>query len=174
MLTKFLPNIYAQSVFAINYKKLKNRGIKCLLFDLDNTLCAVTETVPNQKAKELIEELKDMDFKVIIMSNSGIKRLTPFKELLCVDDCTSSKKPLNKKYLKIMQLYGYKKSEIAGIGDQIVTDVFGANRVGIMSILVNPLSLIDLKKTKFNRFLERRIMNRLSKKNLFKKGEYYD
>ncbi len=174
MLTKFLPNMYAQSVFTINYKKLKNKGIKCLLFDLDNTLCAVTETVPNQKVKELVEELKDMEFKVIIMSNSGSKRLTPFKELLCIDVCTSSKKPLNKKYLKVMQLYGYKKSEIAGIGDQIVTDIFGANRIGIMSVLVNPLSLIDFKITKFNRFLEKVIINKLTKKNLFKKGEYYE
>lgn len=174
MLKKFIPNMYAQSVFTINYKKLKLKGIKCILFDLDNTLCSVNETVPNKKVKDLIDELKDMNFKIIIMSNSGFKRLEPIKDLLSVDICTSSKKPLNKKYNVIMKLYGYKKTEICAIGDQIPTDILGANRVGILSILVNPISIVDLRKTKFNRFLERKIINNLEKKSLFKKGEYYE
>ena len=38
MFDKFVPDIYAKSIFLINYKKLRKSGIKCLLFDLNNTI----------------------------------------------------------------------------------------------------------------------------------------
>ena len=51
----FAPDIYEQSIFNINYKALKKSGIKCLLFDLDNTLAPIKSTMPGIKEKELIE-----------------------------------------------------------------------------------------------------------------------
>ena len=170
----FAPDIYAQSIYTINYNSLKKSGIKCLLFDLDNTLCPISAKVPGIKEKELIEGLKDMKFKVIIISNSGKERLEPFKEGFNVDTAFKSRKPLKTKYQKIQRIYGFKESEIAAIGDQIVTDVFGANRMGFTSIFVNPISKQDFNRTKFNRFLEKIIMKKLNKKGLFTKGEYHD
>lgn len=170
----FVPDIYAQSIFTINYKRLKKSGIKCLLFDLDNTLVPIKTKVPSVKEKELLEGLKEMGFKVIIMSNSGKKRLEPFKEGLNVDTAYSSFKPLKKKYKKIANIYKFKDTEIAAIGDQLMTDVFGANRMGFTSILINPISKEDFIGTKINRFIEKRIMKRLDKKGLFTKGDYHD
>ena len=88
----FAPDIYVQSIFNINYKALKKSGIKCLLFDLDNTLAPIKSTMPGIKEKELIEGLKDMGFKVIIISNSGKTRLESFKEGFNVDTAANSKK----------------------------------------------------------------------------------
>ncbi len=170
----FVPDIYQQSIFTINYKQLKKSGIKCLLFDLDNTLVPISATVPGIKEKELIEGLKEMGFKVIILSNSGKERLEPFKEGFNVDTAFLSRKPLKKKYQKVMELYDYKDTEIAAIGDQLLTDVFGANRMGFTSILTNPISKEDFFQTKFNRIIERIIMRKLAKKGLFTKGEYHD
>ena len=170
----FAPDIYQQSIFTINYKALKKSGIKCLLFDLDNTLAPINASVPGIKEKELLEGLKEMGFKVIIMSNSGKTRLEPFKEGFNVDTAFLSRKPLKKKYQKIMSVYNFKDIEIAAIGDQILTDVFGANRMVFTSILVNPISREDFIWTKFNRMLERMIMKKLAKKGLFTKGEYHD
>ncbi len=170
----FAPDIYQQSIFTINYKALKKSGIKCLLFDLDNTLAPINVTIPGVKEKELIEGLKDMGFKVIIMSNSGKTRLEPFKEGFNVDTAFLSKKPLKSKYKKVMDLYDFKDTEIAAIGDQLLTDVFGANRMGFTSILTNPISKEDFIGTRFNRIIERFIMKKLAKKGLFTKGEYHD
>lgn len=170
----FVPDKYYQSIFSINYKALKQSGIKCLLFDLDNTLCPISCDVPGVKEKELIEGLKDMGFKVIIISNSGKKRLEPFKEGFNVDTACMAKKPLSGKYKKIMSLYNLEDIQIAAIGDQLLTDILGANKMGFTSILVNPISKSDFLPTKFNRFIERKIMKHLSKKGLFTKGEYHD
>ncbi len=173
MLDYFIPDIYAQSIYTINYKKLKKNGIKCLLFDLDNTITPYKVTEPDQKVKELIARL-ETDFKVIIVSNSGKNRLRPFKEKLNVDVAFSSKKPLKTKYKKILSLYKFKIDEVACIGDQLLTDILGANRMGFTSILVNRVAKYEMFPTKVNRFIEKRILNKLAKKNILVCGVYYD
>ena len=169
----FIPDMYQKNIYDIDYQKLKHKGIRCILFDLDNTLCPVKESVPSKKVKELFAYL-ERDFKVIIISNSNQKRLIPFKEGLNVDVAASAKKPFKKKYLKIMKMYSFKEYEIAAIGDQLLTDVYGANRVGITSILINPIGEYEKICTKINRFLEGFIYRNLKRKNILVKGSYYD
>ena len=173
MLDYFIPDIYAQSIYTINYKKLKKNGIKCLLFDLDNTIAPYKVAEPDQKVKELIARL-ETDFKVIIVSNSGKNRLRPFKEKLNVDVAFSSKKPLKTKYKKILSLYKFKIDEVACIGDQLLTDILGANRMGFTSILVNRVAKYEMLPTRVNRFIEKRILKKLAKKNILVSGVYYD
>ncbi len=170
---QFIPDLYQKNIYDIDYEKLKKKGIKCLLFDLDNTIVAVNEDVPSKKVKELFLYL-ERDFKVIIVSNSNQKRLIPFKEGLNVDVAASSRKPSRKKYLKIMDIYGFKKHEIAAIGDQLLTDILGANRIGITSILVNQIGEYEKFGTKINRFFEGFIRRSFKKKKILIKGDYYD
>ena len=55
MLKRFLPDMYQENIFKINYKKLKKQGIKCLLFDLDNTISPAKEVVLENKTKKLFD-----------------------------------------------------------------------------------------------------------------------
>lgn len=166
--------MYQKSIYTIDYEKVKSFGIKCLLFDLDNTLVPVKFVKPNRKVKDLIEKLKKMGFKIIIMSNSGKKRLKPFKTMLEVDCSASSKKPFKFKFKKILKEYEYSESEVAIIGDQIPTDIYGGNKMGIFTILVDRISKKEFFVTKFNRMMEKRIVKKLGKNNLFKWGRYYE
>lgn len=170
----FLPDIYKKSVYSIDYESLKNAGIKIILFDLDNTIIPVSEAEPTKKLKDLISDIKLTGIKPIIMSNSGKKRVSPFKEGLVVDAACSSRKPFKRKYKKILSIYNVKPEEVASVGDQLITDVFGANRMGLVSILVNPISTNDFKKTKINRFFERLIIKHFSKRGVFERGKYYE
>ena len=169
----FIPDVYQKSIYTINYKKLKKNGIKCLLFDLDNTIAPYKVTEPDVKVKELFARLEE-DFKVIIISNSPKNRIRPFKEKLNVDCAYSSKKPFKTKYKKILELYNFKIDEVACIGDQILTDILGANRMGFTSILVNRVAKYETIFTRFNRFFEGFILKNLAKKNILVSGEYYD
>jgi HAD superfamily phosphatase (TIGR01668 family) len=174
MLSIFVPDIYQKSIYDLNYKKLKRNGIKCLVFDLDNTLASVDTKVPKKKLKDLIEDLKEMGFKVLIVSNATKKRVEPFKDILCVDSSYLSMKPSKRKYQRILSLYKLKPSQIACVGDQLLTDVWGANRMEMTSILINPIGTLDFVATKLNRFLEGVIFRHLEKKDLLKRGNYYD
>lgn len=170
----FLPDMYQKSIYSIDYKSLKNAGIKIVLFDLDNTIVPISATVPSKKLIDLFEEIKKLGLKPIIMSNSGMKRVEPFKDGLFADAACSSMKPLKRKYKKILNIYNVKPSEVAAVGDQLLTDVLGANRMGITSILVNQISTNDFKCTKINRIIENFIIRHYTKKGVFKKGEYYE
>ena len=174
MIEKFVPDIYAQSIYRIDYEKLVKKGIKCVIFDLDNTIVPVDRSTPSRDAVNLMFKIKSLGLKPILMSNSMKKRVEPFRNILEIDSCASSKKPLKKNYKKILSIYKFKNEEVACIGDQLITDIWGANGMGMTSILVNPISKKDKTITLFNRFLEGIIMKRLESKELFKKGAYYD
>ena len=73
-----------------------------------------------------------------------------------------------------MEKFKYKHTEVAAVGDQLLTDIFGANKLDLTSILVNPLTDHDFTITFINRIIEKFIYDRLDKKELFTKGQYYE
>ena len=170
---KFYPEIYQKDIYTINYQKLKNKGIKCLLFDLDNTCIPYKhKEVPNKLIK-LFDKLTKMNFKVIIFSNSPERRLKKLS-INNIEYNSSSKKPLSHSFKKIMSKHNLKENEVCIIGDQLITDILGGNIVGIHTCLIDPISNEELFFTKISRKIEKRIMKKLSKNSIFYKGEYYD
>ena len=171
---KYVPDIYQKSIYTVNYSKLKENGIKCLLFDLDNTLVPYDKKKPTDRLIKLFTNLKEEGFKLVLFSNSSKKRLRPFKEILEVDCCARACKPFTKKFISVIAELDYNISEVAIIGDQIFTDILGGNKVGITTILINPISKKDYFLTSINRLREKIKIKKLSKMDLFYKGKYYD
>ena len=170
---KFKPTMYRKNIFEIDYKKLKELGITCLVFDLDNTLGLISEKECPRKTKKLIKELQE-DFLVLISSNNTGDRLKPYLEDLGVGGVAWSMKPSTRGLRKIKKDYKLKKKEMAMIGDQMVTDIFAGNRFRIMTILVDPLGEKDLKITSLNRKIESAIIKHYVKRNVFERGRYYE
>lgn len=166
------PKMYQESIYTIDYQKLKKQKIKCLLFDLDNTCVGYHEKNPTKELKQLFKNLTKMGFKVIIFSNAPKKRLAPFTNL-GVECHPSSQKPLGRNFKKILKKYQYQTCEVCIIGDQLFTDIIGGNKVGIITCLVEPLSNEDFILTKIFRSMEGISFKKMNKKGLLKKGEYY-
>lgn len=164
----FKPKMYQKDIFSINYDLLKQFGIKYLIFDLDNTIGLVDETVCNKKTTDFLNQLSH-DFEIIIVSNNSLKRVSTFATNLNASLIANACKPSSRGYHYIKK-YTKNMNEVCIIGDQIVTDILLGNRFGLTTILVDPLGIKDLKITSFNRFLEKRIMKKIK----FKKGEYYE
>lgn len=173
MLKRFLPDAYAKDIYTVNYKKLKDNGIKCILIDVDNTITPARDSVFYEELKKLFNKLKK-DFKVILFSNNFPKRVNKFGEYYGVDTACVSLKPFSYKYKLILRKYGYKPGEVAAIGDQLLTDIQGGNKVRITTILVEPVSELDERETYLSRKIEREILKVFKKKNYLKKGRYYD
>lgn len=173
MLKKYLPNIYLKSILDLDIQKLQNKNIKCLLIDIDNTISPVNSKEIEPKIKNKIIELKK-HFQVIIVSNATKGRTNIFKKNLGIDGYYLSWKPHKRVYKKIIIQNNLLPKEILAIGDQILTDIIGANKLGINSLLVTPLTNHDLPLTKINRLKEKFIFKKLNKNNLLTKGVYYD
>ena len=172
---KFIPDIYQKSIYHIDYDKLLDDGIKCLLLDLDNTCVPYKDVEPNKKLIELFETLKDMGFKLILFSNAPKRRIAPFKRILNVDALARARKPFKKNFLKIIKMFNYDLSDVAIIGDQLYKDILGGNTVGLKTILVNPMSKDDMILTKLIfRPLEKIKYDKLAKKELLVRGKYYE
>lgn len=169
----FKPDIYQNSIFDINYDKLYQKGIRCLLFDLDNTLGLYSEPTCSKEAKDLITKLKKK-FTVVIVTNSGKRRITPYLEDLGVDGISWAFKPSCKSLVKIKAKYHLTKKEMIIIGDQLMTDILAGKKFKIMTAFVNPLGKRDLPVTGLNRFIENKIINKYSKKDDFERGKYYE
>ncbi len=168
-----VPKMYQESIDTIDYKKLKKNNIKCLLFDLDNTCVGYHEKEPTEKLKNLFFNLKKQGFHIIIFSNTSKKRLLPFQSLDVICH-PSSAKPFRYHFKKILRKYHYQKEEVCIIGDQLFTDIYGGNKVGIMTCLINPLTKEDFILTKLFRLIENHTFKKLEKKGYLKKGKYYE
>ncbi len=169
---KLIPDMYCKSIYDIDYTKLKEKKIKCLLFDLDNTCVPYPIKKPTEELLKLFSKLESMDFKVIIFSNTPTKRLEYFKNKN-IEARGFSKKPSKKNFILLMKQYFYQKKEVCIIGDQLFTDIYGGNKVGINTLLVEPLGNKDFIFTKIFRGIEKIVFKKMEKKQILTKGVYY-
>lgn len=168
-----LPDIYQKSIFTIDYDKLYKRGVRLLIFDLDNTLALIDEKNCPLKVKELIIDLKKR-FKVVMISNNVSSRIKPYKDELEIDAISMAMKPLTRGLIRIKRIYKCEKKEMIMIGDQLVTDILSGKLFGILTCLVEPLGEKDLKITGFNRKMEKIVLDKYKKMNKFERGRFYD
>ena len=168
----FRPDMYKKNIFEIDYKKLKKDGIKCLIFDLDNTLGLIEHEKCPEETRKLIKEL-EKDFLIFISSNNTQHRIDPYLEDLGIKGVAWSLKPSTRSLRKIRKNEKLKKDEMVMIGDQIVTDILAGKRYKIKTILVDPLGKKDLKITGLNRLIENKIVKYYEKRDLFERGKYY-
>ncbi len=168
-MNNFIPKMYKKSILDIDYKKLKQRDIKILLFDFDNTIIQRETEKIDKDILKLIKKLKK-EFLIYIISNSlNEKKLNKICTTLGIPYIKNSHKPLKKGFKKL-RLRNIENSQIAMIGDQVITDVWGANRMGYFSILIDPITNNEVIFTKINRLLEKLIFKKNSK---LKRGRYY-
>lgn len=155
---RFFPDMYIRSVYELPLEELKNKGIKLLVFDIDNTLVPFDVEKPDDKLLKLFVFLKNQGFKVAILSNNNKARIELFNEELGAIAIYNAGKPGIKKISYVMKKLNIKNNETAMIGDQAFTDVWCGNRAGAYSILTAPICNRDQLITKVKRGMERFVM----------------
>ena len=173
MYKRFVPYMYQQSVLDINYIKLKKQGIKCILFDLDNTLVDINNNKLDKKTQNLLVKLSK-EFKIIVVSNNFKRKIKSICDIINIDFISFCLKPLTLKLKKLFKYENISLNEVCIIGDQLISDVLVGKKLKIKTILVDPLNSKDLIVTKINRLLERKIFKELSKLKLLERGSYYE
>ena len=138
MFKKLYPTKYLDSSYSIDYEQLYRSGIRGLIYDIDNTL--VEHGMPaTERAIKLFEQLRSIGFDTCLISNNKEPRVKPFADAVGSKYVYDANKPSRKNYIRAMELMGTDTGNTYFIGDQIFTDVYGANRAGIPSILVKPI-----------------------------------
>jgi len=157
MLEKFYPNEYVESTYAIDFEKLYEKGYRGLLFDIDNTLVGHGAKA-DKRAKELFVRLKGIGFQVCLISNNKEERVKTFNNEVGVKYIFNAHKPSRKGYHRAMKTIGTNVHNTIFIGDQIFTDVYGANRAGLKTILVKPIHPKEEIQIVLKRYLEKIVL----------------
>ena len=155
----FHPDLYIESVKKLPINRLKQMGIKAIVFDIDNTLTPFDEAEADDETVEVIDNLKKEGFKVCLLSNNNENRIKKYNEKLGMYVFWRAGKPGTKKLLEAVDKMGVTKASTAMVGDQAFTDVWCAKRAGILAIMTAPLCDRDQFVTKIKRPLERVVMS---------------
>ena len=157
MFKKFYPGEYLESAYEIDFKKLYDEGYRGIIFDIDNTL--VPHGAPaDQRAKELFTGLKEMGYACCLLSNNKEPRVKMFSDEVQVNYIFKAGKPKTGGYQKAMERMGTEQKNTLFIGDQIFTDVYGANRAGIRTILTQPIHPKEEIQIVLKRYLEKIVL----------------
>ena len=157
------PKEYINSVKEITINFVEKYNLKGLILDVDNTLIDYYKKMPDG-INEWAEEMKKAGIKLYILSNSNKKeKVEAVAKKLNIEYINFAKKPFKTGFLKIKKIMNLNSENIGVVGDQIFTDVLGANRCKMFSILVRPIDEKDIFITKFNRFLEKIIIKKYLK-----------
>lgn len=157
MLRRFYPKRLAESSYAIDYEKLYQEGYRGLLFDIDNTLVEHgADATP--RALELFERLKKIGFQTCLISNNSEARVSRFNKKIGTNYIYKANKPFKKNYIKAVKIMGTRIDTTVFVGDQLFTDVYGANKIGMMTYLVKPIHPKEEIQIVLKRKLERIVL----------------
>ncbi len=152
--SRWQPTFYAPSLFDVTPNFFIEQGVNYLCCDLDNTLAPFDEALPRATVKTWVRSLQDRGLTFLIISNNKEARVKPYADALGVDYLAKTGKPFQDKLLMFLKEKGYPKDKVMVIGDQLLTDVWLANRLGLPSLFVEKLVPYDHWPTKPNRWIE--------------------
>ncbi|MBA9085118.1 hypothetical protein FHR92_001582 [Fontibacillus solani] len=172
MFERFLPKLRVDSVFDIDLEDLYAKGYRGIITDLDNTLVGAKAPLATPELILWFEKVKKAGFKLVIVSNNNLDRVSIFAAPLNIEFVHKARKPSGSAFHKAMQLMDIRPQETIVIGDQLMTDVLGGNRQGLFTVLVLPISVGDEGVgTRINRLMERIVKRRLGKSGLWLEEE---
>ena len=134
-----IPDVILKSLTDLTPELLARRGISFLMMDFDNTIVPYTTDIPTGKMRGWIERMQASGVRLCIVSNSKKPRVVRFCEAYGLDCVTHAKKPFRKGISECMRRFSLRPEQAALVGDQIYTDVLGANLAGLTSILVSAI-----------------------------------
>lgn len=158
------PKLYLNSVLEISLEILKQNRLKGLILDVDNTLIDINRNMPKDIPK-WIENLKSNDISLCIVSNSNHKdKVEEVAKKLEIPYIYFARKPLKNGFKKAKSILKLENEQIGVVGDQIMTDIIGANRNNMFSILIKPIDEKDIWITKIKRPIENKIIERYKRR----------
>lgn len=158
MLCLLYPKLWKESAYRLPYRRMAEKGIRGLIFDVDNTL-AFHDAPADQKAVALFDQLHQLGFKTCLLSNNKEPRVKAFaQEVHASFYVYKGGKPGTKGYRRAMELMETTPANTVAVGDQLFTDILGANLAGIYSILVTPMNPKEEIQIVLKRYLEKPVL----------------
>lgn len=157
MFETFFPDEYVDSTYVIPFEELYEKGYRGVIFDIDNTL--VPHGAPaDDRAVRFFERLEKIGFSSCLLSNNREARVRMFNREIGTNYIYNAHKPSVKNYHRAMEIMGTDRDTTLFVGDQLFTDVWGARKSGLYSILVKPINPKEEIQIVLKRYLEKIVL----------------
>ena len=156
--SRFLPDIFMDDIYTLDISGIKSKGIKAMIFDIDNTLVTYDDLHAPDYTRDFFAKLHGAGIKTYIISNNNKRRVKAFSDSMGEPYYAAALKPVKKYLKKACRNMGVSPENTALVGDQLFTDIYGGNRMGMLTILVKPISEKEVGFVKFKRNFERMIL----------------
>ena len=162
----FYPTLYRRRITDVTVDDLRRMGVRGILLDVDNTLTTHDAPDLTDAVKVWLATMKEEGFSLIVVSNNKPERVAPFAEKIGLPYAALAHKPMPSGYKKAAAALGIPRKECVAIGDQIFTDIMGANLSGMVSVLLEPIQPeVEQKFIVFKRKIERILLkNKLQRR----------
>lgn len=157
MFQSFYPSENVESVYDYDFEAKYREGYRAIIFDIDNTI-VVHKTDQTPQSLAFLTRLRDIGFGILFLSNGCERRVKSFADPVGMKYLYRAGKPNPKSYQKAMEILGTNADNTLFFGDQLFTDILGANRAGIHSVLVKPISRKEDPHIILKRPLERVVL----------------
>lgn len=164
------PTAALRRVTDIRLPLLRQMDVDTILLDVDNTLAPPTSRIPYEGVREWLEEIRAGGIQIVICSNNYQSRIKPFADSLGLDCVAMSMKPFPFGFNRAKRKLREKPQSVVVVGDQVYTDVLGANLAGMKSILLLPQSEERGVSIMLRRKMEKGVRKKV---RLLEKGEEY-
>ena len=134
-----LPRLMTDSLTDLTPELLREKNVRLLMLDFDNTIVPYTTDVPTQDMERWLSRMNASEIQICVVSNSHKDRVPAFCQARGIDCVTHAKKPFSKGIRECLEKYGIPAGQAALVGDQIYTDTLGANCAGVTSILIKAI-----------------------------------
>lgn len=155
----FYPTLYRRRITDVTVEDLHRMGVRGVLLDVDNTLTTHDAPDLTDEVKAWLATMQEEGFSLMVVSNNKPERVAPFAEKIGLPYTALAHKPMPSGYKRAAAMLGVPKKECVAIGDQIFTDIMGANLSGMTSILLEPIQPeVEQKFIVFKRKIERLLL----------------
>lgn len=138
-MSKLIPDLVFGSVYDISPQLLRDHGVRGALIDLDGTMASHRTALPPETLASFVNALRSAGLRVLVVSNNREARVSRFCKALGIDFISRAGKPFQRGFRRAAARLGLELHELAVIGDQIFTDVFGGNLAGALTCYVETL-----------------------------------
>jgi len=158
-----VPDLFVDSLMDIPLEELVKRKTKGMIFDLDNTVTEWNNPEIRHEILQWFNSLQKKGVTACLLSNNKGPRVMEAAGKLGIPYVAKATKPRRRAFRKAMELLKTSPEETVVVGDQIFTDIFGGNRMGLYTVLVAPLSNREFIGTRAMRCVERIVLKKIRK-----------